>query len=137
MNAAEETNADKPAENADNEVVATDEIPQEEKTMGMLCYLFVFLGLPIPFGNIIGPLVLWLIKKDEMPFVDKCGKEILNFQITAMIAITICGSLFFLAIPLILIPVIAIADGIFTVLGTIKAYEGKEYQYPFAIRFIK
>ena len=134
MNTTDESNEENTAE---TEVVPTGEVTKDEKTMGMLCYLLVFSGLVIPFGSIIGPLILWLIKKDDMPFVDKCGKEILNFQITVAIAVTVCSFLFFLVIPIFLIPIIVIANAVFTIMGALKANEGQDYQYPFAIKLIK
>ena len=51
----------------------------------MLCHLSSLAGSVIPFGNIVGPLVVWLIKKDEYAFVDDQGKESLNFQISITI----------------------------------------------------
>src|SRR5690242_19907337 len=70
-------------------------IPKDssDRTMGMLCHLLAFSGHFIPFGHIIGPLVLWLIKKDDSPFVDDQGKESLNFQITMTIAGVVAGIL--------------------------------------------
>jgi len=102
-------------------------------------HLAAFAGLlGIPFGSIIGPLVLWLIKKNEMPFVDYNGKEALNFQISIaiyMIASTplLCGG------PLILLAVIplAIVGLIFTIIAAIKANNGEYYRYPITIRIIK
>jgi uncharacterized Tic20 family protein len=69
----------------------------EEKTLGMLCHLMAFCGYVIPFGNLLGPLVIWLTKKDASPFVDDQGKESLNFQITVSIACIVCIPLIFIA----------------------------------------
>ena len=66
------------------------DVPKDQRTMGMLCHLLAFCGFVFPFGGIIAPLVLWLVKKDEMPFVNDQGKEALNFQITVAIAVLIC-----------------------------------------------
>ena len=62
---------------------------EEEKTWGMLCHLLALTGLVIPIGVIVGPLIMWLVKKDESEFVDYHGKESLNFQITMMIGVVI------------------------------------------------
>ena len=119
-------------------------VPQEQRTMGMLCHLLSLIGLVVPFGNIIGPLVMWLIKKDEMPFVDDQGKESLNFQITVslvvltliilgtVLMIVLIGFLFFL-----LIPVVGIGAIVLVVIASIKANEGVHYRYPFTLRLIK
>lgn len=111
---------------------------QGDKTMAMLCHLLSFIGfIGIPVGNILGPLVLWLIKKSEDPFVDATGKEVLNFQISATIYGIVCGLLFFVFIGVVLLPVLIIAVVVYTIIGAIKANEGQVYHYPFTIRFIK
>jgi len=59
----------------------------DDKNMGMLCHLLALTGLVTGWvGSIIGPLIIWIIKKDESRFVDECGKEALNFNITVLIA---------------------------------------------------
>lgn len=113
------------------------DVPKDHRTWGMLCHLSALSGYIIPFGMIIGPLVVWMMKKEEMPFVGEQGKEALNFQITVIGAIIVCILLFFLVIPLFLIPVIGICDLVFIIIGAIKANEGTHYRYPFAIRLIK
>ena len=111
---------------------------KQEYTLGMLCHLLSFaLYLGIPVGNIIGPLVLWLLKKDESEFVDATGKEVLNFQISLTIYGIICIPLIFLGVGLILVPVLMILAIVYTIIGAIKANEGEVYQYPCTIRFIK
>lgn len=105
--------------------------------MGMLCHLLALSGLIVPFGNIIGPLVIWLIKKETMPFVDDQGKESLNFQISVTIAMFIAGLLVFVFIGMLLLPVIGIAALVLTIIGGIKANDGVYHRYPFTIRLIK
>ena len=108
----------------------------QERTMGMLCHLLALCGLAIPFGNILGPLVLWLVKKEGMPFVDDQGKESLNFQIS--IAIYGVGaavlSIIGIGIPL------AIALGVFwlvmVIIATVAANKGERYRYPLTIRLL-
>ena len=102
---------------------------KEAITMGMLCHL---LGI---FTGFLGPLIIWLIKKDSSPFVDDQGKEALNFQIVALIATFACFLGFCLAPFLILaVQVIRI---VFSVIGTIKANQGIAYRYPLTFRLIK
>lgn len=113
--------------------------------MAMFCHLAALAGglvgfatgIPIPFGNVLGPLIIWLLKKDTMPLVNEHGKESLNFQITVSIAILTCFALFFLVLPLFLAPVIGIAALVLTIIGTIKASEGVLYRYPFSLRLVK
>lgn len=114
-----------------------EDIPKEQKTWGMLCHLMAlstYIG--IPFGGILGPLVMWLIKKDESPFVDSCGREVLNFQITMCIAFLICIPLCLIFIGFVLMTGLAIYSLILTIIGAMKANDGIDYRYPFCLRFL-
>jgi uncharacterized Tic20 family protein len=110
---------------------------QNAKTMGMLCHLLSLAGLIVPLGNFLGPLVIWLVKKQEHPFIDDQGKESLNFQITFTIALFLAGLTFCIAIGIVLFPAVAIAGLVFSIIGGLKASGGEAYRYPFTIRFIK
>jgi uncharacterized Tic20 family protein len=110
---------------------------KDARLWGMLCHLSALAGFIIPFGSIIGPLVIWLIKKNESPFVDDQGKESLNFQITVIIAAFICGVLMLILIGIFLLIALGITTLIFIIIASMKANNGEAYRYPFAIRFIK
>ena len=75
--------------------------------------------------------------KKEDPFVDSQGKEAVNFQITVSIAGIVAAVLTVVLIGLLLLPVIAIGSLVLVILAGIKANEGEDYQYPFALRLIK
>ena len=95
-------------------------------------------GFIIPFGNVIGPLVLWLVKKEDHPFIDEQGKESLNFQISVTIyslvsAILICAA----GIGILLVLAVSIFSLVFIILASIKSNNGEHYRYPLCIRFIK
>jgi uncharacterized Tic20 family protein len=109
---------------------------QEEKTYAMLTHLLAFVGFIIPFGNIIGPLVMWLVKKDQSKLVDGNGKASLNFQISMTIYMIISAILILLVIGFVLLIVLAILWFIFIIIASIKASEGKIYKYPATIKFI-
>lgn len=111
----------------------------DEKTMSMLAHL---LGIVTGF---VGPLIIWLIKKDESPFVNDQGKEALNFQITMAIGYVAVGVLhgifMFVFAPLacvtsLLIVAIGICSLVFSILGGMAANKGTAYRYPFALRLI-
>ena len=112
---------------------------KDAKLWATFCHLSAFAGLlGVPFGSILGPLVIWLIKKDEMPFVDENGKNAMNFQMSILIYMfaatpLLClGPLVFLAwIPL------GIIDIVFTIIATLKANNGEVATYPMSIKFIK
>lgn len=109
----------------------------DEKQWALFAHLAAFAGFIIPFGSIIGPLVVWQIKKNEMPFVDDQGKEALNFQITAAIAIMVCFVLIFAVIGIFLFPAVLLADLIFVIMAAIAANNGQAYRYPISLRLIK
>jgi len=110
---------------------------KDARMWGMLCHLAALSGFIIPFGTIVGPLVVWLIKKNESEFVDDQGKESLNFQITAIIAMIISGILTLVIIGIFLLIAVGIADLVLVIMASVKANNGERYRYPFAFRFIK
>lgn len=113
-------------------------VTQEEKTWGMLAHLSAFAQFIIPaFGMIIGPLVVWLIKKDTMPFVNDQGKEVLNFNISIAIYLIISGALVLVVVGFVLLPLVVLFWLLFTIIGAVKANEGIAYRYPLTMRFIK
>ena len=109
---------------------------KDERMWGMLCHLSALSGLIIPFGNLIGPLVVYTLKKDEYAFVADQGKESLNFQISVLVYLMISGIAVLLLVGiffLLFVPFIAI---ILTVLAGVRANDGEYYRYPFCIHFI-
>jgi hypothetical protein len=107
------------------------EVSQDAKNMAMLCHL---LGL---LTNFIGPLVLWLVKKDDDPFIDKQGKEALNFQITVAIAGIASSLLIAVCIGAVLLPVVCVLDLVFSIIACVKSSKGEDYRYPVSIRLVK
>jgi len=116
---------------------ASGGMSSQERTWGMLCHLLALAGFVVPFGNIIGPLVMWLIKKDESAFVDEQGKEAVNFQITVALAAIVALLLTFIYIGFVLLPLIGIAELVFVIMATVAANKGEHYRYPVALRLIK
>lgn len=103
----------------------------------MLAHLAGLIGFIIPFGNLIAPLIVWQVKKDQMPFVDDQGKESLNFHITISIAVAVCLVLMLVLIGFVLLPLIGLAALVLMVIAGIKANGGERYRYPFVLRLIK
>ena len=124
-------------------------IHKSDRAWETLCHLsglLLFTG--IPFGNILGPLIVWLVKRDASPAIDEHGKEALNFQMSltlyfvGLIALTIALMLVlvgFLFLPLVIIAAIfgPFLDLIFIIISAVKAGNGEVYRYPLTIRFIK
>ena len=109
----------------------------EARQWAMFCHFAAFLGLVIPFGNLLGPLIVWQIKKDLDPFVDDQGKEALNFQISVALAALLCFLLMVVVIGFPLLLLVSIAALVLTIIAGIKANEGQAYRYPFAWRLVK
>ena len=103
----------------------------------MLCHLFGLLGLIIPAGNVIGPLLIWLFKKDEHPFIEDQGREALNFQITFTIAMMVSVFLALVYVGLFLLAILGIADLILIIMASSAASRGENYRYPFSIKFLQ
>ncbi len=118
-------------------------VEPEARTFGMLTHLAAFAGWIFPFGNILGPLIVWLVKKDQYPFVDEHGKESLNFQITlgighiilVIIAVVSCGIAAIVTVPLNLL--LLLGGTIYCVIGGIAANNGQPFQYPMTWRVIR
>lgn len=111
---------------------------QNAKTMGMLCHLSAVAGVLIPgIGNWVGPLVVWLLKKQEHPFIDDQGKESLNFQITMLLVAVILSPTICLGIGIVLLPAVGLVSLIFAIMGAVKANAGEAYRYPLTLRLIK
>lgn len=110
----------------------------EEETWGMAAHMSALAGVLIAPGIVLGPLIIWLMKRDDSDFVNENGKEALNFQIT-ILAITfilamlsaVSGIFFVLAIA------IGIAGIGLAIYAGLQAKKGVSYVYPFALRLIK
>jgi uncharacterized protein len=110
---------------------------QDERTWGMLAHLTTFAGFIVPLGNVIGPLIVWLVKRDQSAFVADQGKEALNFNISVVGAAIICALLVFVFIGILLGVALFIFWLTMTIVAAIKASEGVRYRYPFAVRLVK
>ncbi len=110
---------------------------KEERNWAALTHIASFAGFFIPFGNIVGPLLVWVMKKEDSPFIDFHGKEALNFQISVTIYFIIATALiiFLIGIPLLLL--LFLFSYVFPILAAIRAAEGNYYYYPISIRLIK
>lgn len=113
------------------------ELGREVKQWAMLTHLAAFAAFLIPFGNIIGPLLVWQLKKDLGPYVEQSGKEAVNFQITVSIAALVCTMLLFVVIGALLLPVLFLYWLILTIIAGVKTNDGVAYRYPLTLRFIK
>jgi len=119
------------------ETYSNDQKIKDERLYGMLCHLSAFAMFFFPFGNILGPMLVWQWKRREFAFVDDQGKESLNFQISVTIYLAIAGFLVMLLVGIPLLVIIGIADIVLIVLAGVSAGNGVPYRYPFVIRFVQ
>jgi uncharacterized protein len=111
---------------------------QEERQWAALAHIAALAGLIVPLvGAIAGPLVVWLIKKDNLPFVADQAREALNFQVTVCIAAAIAFLLIFVRVGVVLLFLLFVADLVLIWIATFKANEGIAYRYPLNLRLIK
>ena len=108
----------------------------QEKTWVTFTHLAGFAGFLVPFGNIIGPFVIWILKRDEFPAVRAHGKDVLNFQLSIALYYVVALASMLIIIGFVLLPAVAIFQIVCIILATIRASEGQKFQYPLSIRFI-
>lgn len=108
-----------------------------EKQWKVILHLSALVGLPAPaIGNIIAPLVIWLVKKDELPGIDAEGRKVLNFQISYAIYMVLAGLSMFACIGVLLFPAVMIVWLVFTIIGAVKASNGEDYKFPMTIKML-
>lgn len=129
--------------------VSTSGIAADQRQWAMFAHLSALLGGLVTagwaggVGCFLGPLVIWLMKRETMPFVGDQAKEALNFNITVagimlilfLVGIFTFGIGFLLTVPLMVI--VALVSLVFIIIAAIKANDGVAYRYPFAIRLVK
>jgi uncharacterized protein len=126
-----------------NETVQTN-----DRAWNVVCHLSALIALVgIPFGHILGPLIIWLVRKGDSPSTDAHGKEALNFQISVtiygLVAVAVTVGLMLVLIGFLLLPllivgliVVPLVDMVFVILAAVKASNGELYRYPFTLRLI-
>ena len=108
------------------------------RTWCVLCHASALLGLFLHFfGHLLGPLIVWLVKRGDSPEIDAHGKESLNFQLSMLIYDAIAFVLCFVLIGIPILILLWVLNTIFVIIASIQASEGKLYRYPLAISLIK
>ncbi len=123
--------------NQEFEEAVSEPPDRDARTWGMITHLTALAGFVLPFGNILGPLIVWSIKKDEHAFVNDQGKEAINFQLTMTLAFIVAFILIFVVIGIPLLVLLCIFDLIMIVVAAVKSNDGVRYRYPVTIRFFK
>lgn len=121
---------------ADTTAAAPDTLRSDSKnwaTASHLSAFVVFLGVPVP---VLGPLVIWLLKRDEDPYAEMHAREALNFNLSIMLYTVISAVLILALVGLILLPAVLISWFVLTIVAAVRASNGEHYQYPMTLRFI-
>ena len=115
---------------------APDDTPAVRQ-MAMLLHLSQLAGFIVPFAGLALPIIIWQIKKDEMPAIDAHGKMVTNWIISVLIYGTISAVLILVLVGIPLLMLVALLGIIFPIIGAIRANNGELWTYPLTIRFIK
>ncbi len=109
----------------------------DQKQMGLFLHLSQLLNIIIPFAGVIVPIVLWQVKKDEIPALDAHGKMVANWLISSLIYLAVSLVLTLVLIGILGFIAIGIMSVVFPIIGAIKANNGELWEYPLTIKFLK
>lgn len=129
-----------PERQEDSWVGGTSEIETisaKSRRVATICHLSALAALAgIPLGNVLGPVVAWILGKEDDPFVDEQGKDAINFQISMTLYAAIAAALILLVVGIILLPAVIIADVVCVIRAALATSRGQAYRYPWTIRLI-
>ena len=111
-------------------------VSADERTWGMVAHLAALAGIVVPFGNVLGPLIIWWARREGSRFVGEQAKEALNFNITMAFAAIACVILMWLLVGVALFAALALYWLVMTIIAAVKASEGIRYRYPIAFRLV-
>ncbi len=111
---------------------------EQERTWGLIAHLSALAGLLVPpIGHVLGPLVVWLVKREKSAFVADQAREALNFNITMTLVGIACVILAFILIGFFAGVIAGLYWLVMVIVAGVKANEGVSYRYPFALRLVK
>lgn len=108
-----------------------------QKQTGMFLHLSQLLNFVVPFGGVVAPILIWQLKKDEIPALDAHGKMVANWVISAAIYTVVSAILCIVLIGFLGLLTLFIMGIVFPIIGAIKANNGEIYEYPLTIKFLK
>jgi uncharacterized Tic20 family protein len=118
-------------------VPATLSPTRDERQWAMLCHVSAMLMYVTAIGGLVAPFVIWLLKREEMPFVADQGKETINFQITILLALAAAVVLMLVVVGFVLFWALLAFHFVVTIVAAVKVTEGVAYRYPFCWRVLK
>ena len=123
--------------NQESQATLAEARNREVRLWAMVLHLSVLAGFVVPLAGLIVPLVIWLLKKEDIPEIDAHGKIVVNWIISAIIYGAVSYVLTFLLIGFLLLIALAVLVVIFPIIGAIKAYNGEIWRYPLSIQSLK
>jgi uncharacterized protein len=115
--------------------VGATRLPSSVRNWGMAAHLAAFSVFVVPIPA-LGPLLVWLLKREDHPFIEGHSKEAVNFNLSVLVYGIVAAFLILLAIGLLLLPIIGVAWLVLTIIAAVRAANGEDYRYPLTIRFI-
>jgi uncharacterized Tic20 family protein len=108
---------------------------QETRQWATFMHLSLLAGVLVPGAGFVLPIVLWQLKKNELPGIDAHGKVVTNWIVSSLLYGLACAMLIVFLIGLPLLGVLGILGVVFPIIGAIKANNGELWTYPLSIRF--
>lgn len=102
-----------------------------------IMHLSPLAGYLIPLAGFLVPVVLWILKRDQSPYIDRQGKEVLNFLITLTLAAIVTIPLCFILIGIPILVILWLAALVLSIIASVRTSEGIDYRYPYILRLIK
>lgn len=112
------------------------ELTSEVRNWAMFCHLSALIGMLAGVAMFVGPLIIWLVKQNEHPFIDEHGKEALNFQISMLIYLVLLSPTVCVLVGFVLLPALFVVNVVFVIIAARSASNGEAYRYPLTIRLI-
>ena len=110
---------------------------QQARTWAMFLHLSQLAGFALPLAGLVVPILIWQLKKAELPELDVHGKIVVNWILSALIYAVVCVILIFLLVGLPLLLILGVLAIVFPIVGGIKANNGEAWKYPLSISFFK
>ena len=110
---------------------------QETRQWAMFLHLSLLAGFVVPFAGLVVPIIIWQLKKNELPGLDPHGKVVANWLVSALIYGVVAGILCLVLIGLPLLALLGLLAVVFPIIGAIKANNGELWAYPLSIQIFK
>lgn len=123
--------------NQESMVPDEDTEDRDTRMWAMFLHLSFFAGYAVPIFGLLAPVVIWQVKKDELPLIDRHGKNMVNWLISLVIYTIVGVLLCFIVIGVPFLILLGVLSVVFPIVAGIKANNGKVWKYPMSIQFLK